>query len=389
MRHRAKVAVPLCAAVVVSTTWWFVRAPAIEHHVVVPPPDIDIDPPALRARREAALALALTPDDPWTFAESLAASAPAPDRDADRARCGIDERPLFTDPEAGDGTNTMEPATAPGSHSLAVRARMDAALRASADPLDRAVADWLDVGQMRSPSGRVDALVQQAVVSGNAKVYALAFRTCLVDNAAPASCGGLSARRWADLDPGNGVPWLHAFDAARLANDAAGQQEALQHLATAVRYDDYRFAAAAAVASHEPADERDLAAVSDLAVEAIGRGFGDITPVNPLFAVCANQAGGDAGRAQQCQAIADAMFDHTDSKYLHGMAAGLQFRMTGDDGRRDILLAEQAMAAKSWSPATGFSECQQLRDTLKGILRNGQVGEIEAARERMRIFVTP
>jgi len=57
--------------------WWVVRAPAVERAALAPPPDIDLDPPGMRARREAALALATMPDDPWTFAESLAVPAPA------------------------------------------------------------------------------------------------------------------------------------------------------------------------------------------------------------------------------------------------------------------------------------------------------------------------
>ena len=84
-------------AVVLAAVWWVLRAPAIEHHAVVPPPDIDIDPPAMRARREAALALALMPDDPWTFAESLAAAAPA--KGVEKEDCGIEGRARFR--EAG------------------------------------------------------------------------------------------------------------------------------------------------------------------------------------------------------------------------------------------------------------------------------------------------
>ncbi len=390
MRQRTRAVLAVAAIAVALLAWWLVRAP-LSPQPVVQAPDIDIDPPAMRARREAALALALTPDDPWTFAESLAApgAASAPDPAADKARCGIDERPQFKDPEVRDGVLAVDQTAAAGAHYLAARARMDAALRASTDPFDRAVADWLDVGQMRSSTGRVDALVQQAVATSSAKVYALAFRACLVSGPAPASCAAMSARHWAELDPGNGVPWLYAFDAGRLANDSVAQQEAVAQLAAARRYDDYRFAPAGVLAAHAPADEHDLAAVSDLSVEAIGRSASEVMPLSPLVAVCANQAGGDSARAAQCQAISDAMFDHTDSAILRSMAGMLQFRTTGDNARRDIAHAEQALAARSWSPATGFSECQEERELMKLMLRTAQVGEVEARREQSRKFVTP
>ncbi len=362
------------------------RAPLVERPVAKAP-EIDIDPPGMRAQREAAIALAMMPDDPWTFAESLAASAT--ETGADKSRCGDDERPRFAASETRDGVPAVDQTAAAGPHYLAARARMDAALRASADPLDRAVADWLDVGQMRTPSGRVDALVQQAAATSDARVYALAYRTCLVGHPAAASCTALSARRWADLDPGNGIPWVYVFDQARSADDSPGQQEALGRLASASRFDDYRFAAAAAVAARAPDNDQDLAATADLSVAAVGMTFAEVTPISSLSAACRANAGGDAERARQCLAVSDVMFDHTDSVFIRAMGGVLQFQTTGDDTKREVARAERALAAKAWSPATGFSECQQVRDILKTMRRNGEIGEVAAMHERARVFVTP
>jgi hypothetical protein len=199
----------------------------------------------------------------------------------------------------------------------------------------------------------------------------------------------LSARRWADVDAGNGVPWIYVFAQAHAANDAAGQGEALARLTSATRFDDRQFAAAAAVAAHVPGDDEDLAAASDLAVEAVGRSFAEIMPVNLLLEACRSDAGGDANRAQQCQAISDTMFDHTDSVFLRAMGGALQFRTTGDNTKRDLARAERAQAAKAWSPATGFSGCGALRDILNTIQRKGEIGELEEARERVRAVVRP
>jgi hypothetical protein len=365
-----------------------VRAPLVERPLARVP-DVDIEPPAMRARREAAIALATMPDDPWTFAQSLAASAPTPSPAADRLRCGDNERPRYADPEMRDGALAMDETAAAGPHYLAAQARLDARLRASADPFDHAVADALDVGQMRTPAGRVDALVQQATTTSDAKVYALAYRTCLVGRPTTAGCAALNARRWAELDPGNGIPWVYVFDQARNADDLAGQQAALAQLASASRFDDRRFAAAAAVAAHASDDDRDLAAIADLALAAAGMTLAEMSPISSLLAACRANAGGDAQQARQCLAVSALMFDHTDSVYVRAMGGALQFQVSGDATRRETSRAERALASATWSPATGFSACQEVRDTLKTLRRNGEVGEVEAARERARVFVTP
>ncbi len=369
--------------------WWVVRAPAIRSHVETPAAhdaDVDLDPPALRARREAVIAVAKAPDDPWTLAESLgAASAPAAGAAADSGRCGDDERPRVAGTEPGEANEGR----VAGPGYLAARARMDAALRNSVDPFDRSVADWLDVGEMRSPVGRVDALVQQAVAATDPRVYALAWRTCLVGRPSSASCGALSARQWAALDAGNGVPWLYVFDRARSEGDDAAQREALAGLAAASRFDDYRFAATAAVAARAPDDDRGLAAVTDLSIEAIGRSFAELAPVAPLMQACRANAGGDAARAQQCQAISDTMYAHSDSLILSAMAGGLQFQLDGDPSKRRAARAERERAAKAWSPGTGFAPCQQERDILAQMRRKGEVGEVEEMRERLRRPVAP
>jgi len=394
MRRRVviarRTAIAVGLALLAVSGWWALRAPLIdrpEGHAR----EIDLDSPAMRARREAAIALATMPDDPWTFAESLAASAPASSAGSaiGASHCGDDERPQYADPEVRDGQVVTDQLKAAGPHYLTARARMDATLRDSADPFDRAVADWLDVGQMRTPSGRIDALAQQAASATDPRVYALAFRACLVAKPAPASCAALSSQQWAGLDAGNGVPWVYAFAQARAANDAAGQAEALGQLAAATRFDDKQFAAAASVSAHASDDDQDLAAASDLAVEAIGRSFAEITPVNALLDACRSNAGGDASRAQQCQAISDTMFDHTDSVILHAMAGVLQFRTTGDHTKRDAARAERAQVAQAWSPATGFSECGALRETLKLVRRQGEIGELEESRERVRAVARP
>ncbi|MEO5686883.1 MAG: hypothetical protein ABIR54_05925, partial [Burkholderiaceae bacterium] len=99
MRRRTVAAILAATAALALLAWWLIRAPLILKPVVQAP-DIDIDPPAMRAGREAALALAMTPDDPWSFAESLASSVPA--KATPTEDCGMQDRPRFNEPGGPD-----------------------------------------------------------------------------------------------------------------------------------------------------------------------------------------------------------------------------------------------------------------------------------------------
>ncbi len=387
MRVRIRVAA-FVVVVLAMSCWWLVRAPAIEHQAVAPPPDIDIDPPAMRARRDAALALALMPDDPWTFAESLAASAPASAATpADKEQCGIDDRPQFAKP-ATENEEPVQTRTA-SARFVSAQARIDAALRASADPMDRAVADLVNAGEMRSDAGRYEAVVQQAVAASDPRLYALGYAMCRSYAASP-SCGQISAERWAEVDAGNGIPWLYMLADARAAGDTIGVRNAMAHLASSSRFDVRLAAIGGAVAAHVPPDLADLAAANDLAGRTAGVAASMPFPsYQPLLQACRDHAGGDERLEQQCRTIGDTMFEHSDNLISLSISGTLQLQMTGDASRRDYVRAERTVLNAHWSPATGFSPCQDMRDSLKMQLRMAQVGEVEAMRERARKFVTP
>lgn len=373
-------------ALLLAAGWWVLRAPAVARHAAAPPPEIDIDPPAMRARREAALALATMPDDPWTFAESLASSAPA--RAADKEDCGIGRRPSL-EPPSDSGQAPIQTGGASAGYAGA-QARVDAALRSSADPLDRAVADWLNVGDMRSESGRNEAVVQQAVTTTDPRLYALGYGLCRSSPSRAPSCAAMSLDRWIELDPGNGVPWVQVLGEARARGDAPAVRAAMSQLASATRFDAYPQAAAGAVAARAAKEDADLAAVDDLATRtATGTAAVALPAFGPLVAVCRDRAGGDAELAQMCRAVSDVMFAHSDNLIGQSISGALLLQATGDASRRDFVRAERAVVAARWSPATGFSECRDMRDALKKIVRMGQIGEVEAMRERARQFVAP
>lgn len=367
-----------------AVAWWCWPRPHAQAVARDAAPAVAPPSPSDRARREAAVALAEMPADPWTLAESFAASAP----DKPRSHCGADEAPQFADAVDGDGRAAVPQTRPAGPHFLAVQHQVDATLRTSADPFDRAVADWLDVDDARSPADRLDALVQAATTTADPRVYALAYLSCAKGDP-HGSCQLLSARQWANLDAGNGLPWLYVFDQATAAGDASGEQEALAHMAASARFDDRSQGPAGAVAAAAPDDDEGLAAVSALTIRAIGLSAADAMPITTLTSACRNRAGGDVNRVQQCQAISDVMFDHTDSLLLRAVGASLYYQSTGDASRRDIARAERATFGAHWSPATGFSECQEFRSSLKRAVRRARLGELEASREEARKFVTP
>ncbi|MEO5690077.1 MAG: hypothetical protein ABIR54_22180, partial [Burkholderiaceae bacterium] len=273
---------------------------------------------------------------------------------------------------------------------VTAQARIDEALRSSADPLDRAVADLVNVGDMRTDAGRDEAVVQQAVATTDPRVYALGFGLCHSARSPAPSCREISLDRWIQVDPGNGIPWVEKLGQAQARGDAAGIRTALSRLASATRFDIYLAAAAGAVASRMPREDPDLAAVNDLTFKAFSQAATlPLPPFQPLIQVCRDHAGGDAELARMCRAASDVMYEHSDNLISQSISGALLVALTGDAARRDFIRAERAVAAARWSPATGFSECHDLRDSMKRLLRTALVGEVEALREQSRKFVTP
>lgn len=385
---RRKIALLFLLAGAFLLSGWLVVEPALPTRKPVPSaPPIDIETPAGRARLDAAIALAKTPDDPWTFAESLPSSAP--DTDAKKEQCGQDDAPKFRTPDDSNGDVDVVQTKAASPNYGAARARIAASLLASGDPLDRAVADFLNVDDMRTPAGRIDAVVQQAAVTSDARVYAFAYGLCRSGRESTPSCRSLSVAAWARIDPGNGAPWLEALGQARAQGDAAGMQDAMSHLASASRFDTYAFAPGGSVASFGLKNDADLAAATKMTEQVVEHSLAYSPPFQALTETCSNKAGGNEAVLRQCLAISDVMFDHSDILTARMMGGAVLSLAAGDTTRRDLFHAEQLAFSRHWSPATGFSECKTLREQVKRLLRSAQIGEVEAQREQARQFVAP
>ena len=370
--------------------WWWLRAPAVPGPVARPPvtdADVDITPREARARRDAAVALAKMPDDPWSLAESLAASAPAGRDGGAKENCGIADAPQF----AKTGSTEQDAALIRGAmpRYLAAQARIDAALRSSGDPLDRATADFVNAGDLRTEAGADAAVTQQAAVSNDPRVVSLGHAVCEHTPTLP-GCAALTAQRWAQVDAGNGIPWVELLAQARARGDALGVQDAMAHLAAATRFDMRFYAMPGAVAHQLPDDDSDLAAGNDLVTRAMGRAAALAIPAfKPLLDTCRNEAGGDAARAAQCRAISDTMYAHSDTLLPYAISGALMLQTTGDATRRELIRAEREVLTAHWSPAAGLAPCGSLHDAIRKIARSAAVGEVEAMREESRKSMAP
>lgn len=395
-------ALVLVLVVAAGAGWWALRAPAIERLPVATPPEPDIETPAGRRRLDALLALAKMPDDPWTLAQNLHVAPAASSADDRKARCGEDEVPVYGEvvPDADGLVRSLPPMTRPGGVGYTgAQRRIDAALRASGDPFDRSVADWLNVDDLRTPAGRVEAIVQDAVGSSDARSYALAVQVCtdLGNDAMPLSglpawwqspsCARLDTDEWSRRDPGNATPWLYALTFADRANDPAGQREALRRMATSTRFDAGFGAGSAAVARVKVTSDADLAAQADLAVRAIG--VLGVPPYGQLTQRCRDKAGGDGALAALCDGISDVMFDHSDALISRNVAGALHKLATGDSSRLDQAHREQQEYARHWSPGTGFSPCGATRALMQRFVRVGEIGEAATVKEEMSKPVPP
>ena len=403
MKRRTRLVIG--AALVLSAIggWWFVLEPMVARPVAQVP-DVDLD--SARAQARSGSSAALSSRRAGASGVAASGSATAASANADKARCGEDQLPVYKDPQPDpdDGMVHMEMATPdpdgvvrhmPGEIKPAgvgytgAQRRIDAALRATGDPFDRSVADWLNVDGLRTPAAQLDAIVQDAVDTDDARSYALAFETCnsmtpifLFSDPRPTSnaCARLNVAEWVRRDPGNGVPWVYALQRANQSGDVAAQREAMQRLAASARFDQRFGAGPAAVARLQVPDDADLAAQVDLTMRAVG--VGGFVPLTEVTQRCRDKAGGDRDLAQLCDQIAILLFDHADTQHARAIGGSVHKLATGDASWLDRAHREQSALAASGSALAASGPCGSERALLRDVVHRGQVGELAALRER-------
>lgn len=397
----------LLLACVASLGGWLVVAPALPAAgaTVVEPP-ANLDPPHAASGHDMASAAPRRASDAAMLAAVPASGVAASGIAKSGSRCGDDQAPVYADPVPDeDGVIRAWPAqTRPaGVGYTGAQRRVDAALRATGDPFDAAVADALNVGDLRTPDARLAAVVQDAVTGDDPRVYQLAFTACqgaqmqqvavfaggppVAGEAGLRSCTRLDPRRWAARDPGNAVPWFFALERADAAGDLAGQREAWQQLAASSRFRMGYGAATASVASLQLPDDADFAGQAVLAMQALP--FELWPSFSGVTQRCKDKAGGDAAMAAACERIAGVLFDHADGLLPRAVGGSIHKLATGDATRLEQAHKEAKDIGQQWAtlnadtPGAEASPCDASRKLMRHFVLVGKVGEAEAMRQEI------
>ena len=290
--------------------------------------------------------------------------------------------PRIASDASGDPFVEADPAPSPSVALLAARQRVMANLRASADPYANAVAVWLVIPG-DDPDGSLMAdrdrkLAAMAASTRDPRLYAMALRACW--HKSDRDCQGLSARRWAELDPDNAMPWTLLLDEAGERRDISGMQEAMFHITNAARIDERDFAPLRPIIDAAADDDANLVGAQALAVEAIGLSAAQAGPVS--LTACGYATPANANVYQQCLAMRDLLENHSDSPMLRMFGASIDRRLTGSDAALKRVDAQM----KQWAEAFPQSStgCRDLRQKLGLLHRAAVAGPIAVMGEVVR-----
>jgi hypothetical protein len=169
-----------------------------------------------------------------------------------------------------------------------------------------------------------DTLVRMATASRDPQVYALAFHSCGdgYGTGAESACTLLSAARWAELEPDNGVPWLFLAGAAQAGNNGAARDQAVYRASTARRFD-ARFPNFVGLlqspGAQAEAPENRSALASDLVGMEVTR---PSLSYKPFLQYCNYPSEADATRISVCSDLANLLIKHDGT--LLGLAMGVR-----------------------------------------------------------------
>ena len=228
-----------------------------------------------------------------------------------------------------------------------------------------------------------EALARLAVTTTDPAAYAIAYRVC--GPVREGSCGMLSADQWARLDPGNAAPWYEVYAAAQKRKDSASANEALHRIATSQRSDQRVFEMAGMLIDAVPQDDALRNGAFMLAVEMIGVEVGWVAPaMQPLVAACRREPMRDSNRRQTCEAIADLLFQKSDTLIERSTGAVVGRQLGWSEERLDRMRAEhQAFAESSYAgiePSRTMG-CESIKRVADDLRRKARLGEVGAMRE--------
>jgi len=103
-------------------------------------------------------------------------------------------------------------------------------------------------------------------------------------------------------------------------------------------------------------------------------------PYMSLADLCRDGADDDANLAQACHAVAARIAARSDTVTARFIAAGIDHNVTGDTALRDRRRAELTRLMLR-APVTAPASCPAARAELRLLLRQAEIGEVDALRE--------
>ncbi len=281
------------------------------------------------------------------------------------------------EPEASEVAT--RPAVAPDPARVQILSRM----KSSTDPYANAVAVWLDVVDEPDPDAgriaeRTRRLAAMAASTLDPRIYTLALRTCWGRATQP--CEGLSARRWAQIEPDNAMPWLMLMDESARHDDVSGLQEAMFHITQARHLSERDHAPLQPIIDAASDDPASLLAARALAIDAIGISAAQVGTRG--YSACRFVPPSNANVWQQCVAMADLLEHRSDSLRARMTGASIDQQLTGNTKPREqIAIRVNRMATLDLASSSG---CGDLRSKLALMRRMAVEGEVAATFDAWR-----
>ncbi|RZT94929.1 hypothetical protein [Rivibacter subsaxonicus] len=237
-----------------------------------------------------------------------------------------------------------------------------------------------------------ETLARLAVTTSDPEVYARAWQACLpiterrpraeASGGAGSQCTQLSLQRWAALDAGNAVPWLHVL--AQPGLTPAQMAEVLHQIAQSQRVEHSWGRLPAAVVEAEGSGVP-RGWLMNAALAALGIDAQMTPPYSSLKKQCDTAAVTDANRRQTCEAIADLLGFRSNALLDQsiGQAIGRKIGWPADkqrqlDDERDAMLAVSISPQIDGQPLSCASY-DRMRRYWSTAAKDGELGLVRAA----------
>jgi hypothetical protein len=310
-------------------------------------------------------------------------------READKAWCKLPV-PQRSDTDPPRTTRELHEAREASAANQALVQAMDqlrtdwtARLRQRGDERSQALADLL-----QGDDASLRHLETLANTSSDPVVYAWAFGVC----SRRSDCT-LSAARWAQLDPGNLVPWEWQAARARAAGDPQAQGDAVFRIAGSTRSDSYQRERLNLLLSLSDADGAgmQMAAENWLISTTAWRDF--MPQMQGVTSQCVRpRALADPAQASVCTAAAEAMWKTSDNLLQSQLAVALGLQTAPQDKQRWVLRVSELAKLRTRDRVAASKEpegspCDQLpaeRRRLQALATSGELGALRLQQQTVK-----